>query len=245
MSLKGKAVRVTAWFSRPASVKLAFRLLGLDWKEEEHPRDESGRFTAGGSGSSEIEEISRQIAGLSRFGEAGRKRRELTARLRELTRGGKEPEKKQERPKREAVTVSEREYPVTPHKTAQFEILQCTNPMTDDYHVGIRKPSDIRSAEEALGSKEEDDGYAYPDFTREDGEKALRTGKITLYSSHPIGDGVFVSPSRMMSSDYAGGGRIYSKTVPLSFVAWINADEGQYAAVGAKDSALRTRIIER
>lgn len=115
-------------------------------------------------------------------------------------------------------------------KQQQLEIIQKTNPMTDDYHVGIRTVNDIKSAREAFETQvDEDEDYVYPDFTQADGMKALETGKITIYSSKPIANGVFVSPSRMMANDYAGGGRVYSETVGIDDVAWINSGEGQFA----------------
>lgn len=120
-------------------------------------------------------------------------------------------------------------------KVAQYEIIQKTNPMLDDYHVGIRKPSDIKTWDEVLA---EDDGesFAWGDFTKADAEKAQRTGSIRVYSSYPIKQGVFVSTSKVQAQQYAGGegGKVYSKTIPLSKVAWINGDEGQFADTSRK-----------
>lgn len=118
-------------------------------------------------------------------------------------------------------------------KEQQLAIIQKYNPMGDDYHTGIRGVEDIMSPTEAFRTKvDEDEHYLYPDFTMADGEKALSTGRVTVYSSKPIGQGGFVSPSKMMAEDYAGGGKVYSQTVNVKDVAWINADEGQYAKVG-------------
>jgi len=118
-------------------------------------------------------------------------------------------------------------------KKAQFEIINKNNPMTDEYHVGIRKPDDIKNAMEAFRTKiDEDEDYVYPDFTKEDGENALRTGKVMVYSSKPIGQGGFVSTSKMMAQDYSGGGKIYSLMVDVDDVAWIDSSEGQYAKLG-------------
>lgn len=117
-------------------------------------------------------------------------------------------------------------------KVEQYKIIQKTNPMNDDYHVGIRKPSDIKTWQEVVDS---DDGsgenFAWGDFSKADAEKALKTGKITLYSSYPIKDGTFVSTSKAQAEMYAGGkgGKVYSQTVDLKDVAWINGDEGQFA----------------
>ena len=122
------------------------------------------------------------------------------------------------------------------HKQRQLEIINDTNPMLDDYHTGIRSEDDIKTMREAIEeARSEAEKYgdetwsAYPDITNEMLDEALRSGKITVYSSKPIVNGNFVTPSRMQASDYAGGGRIYSKTVNIDDVAWINTDEGQYA----------------
>lgn len=120
-------------------------------------------------------------------------------------------------------------------KVEQYKIIQEHNPMNDDYHVGIRKPSDIKSWDEVVNS-DDSDSFAWGDFTKADAEKALKEGKITVYSSYPIKQGVFVSTSKIQSEQYAGGegNKVYSKTIPLKDVAWINGDEGQFAKIGGK-----------
>ena len=117
-------------------------------------------------------------------------------------------------------------------KVEQFKIIQENNPMNDDYHVGIRKPSDIKTWKEVVdGDKGDGENFSWGDFTKEDAEKALKTGKVKIYSSYPIGQGGFVSTSKMQAEQYAGGqgNKVYSKTVALEDVAWINGDEGQFA----------------
>lgn len=128
-----------------------------------------------------------------------------------------------------------------PHKRAQLEIIKRTNPMTDDYHVGIRTIDDIHTwgqvVDEAKRSAQNggwEELSSYPDVTNEMIAKAVKTGKVTVYSSKPIEDGVFVSPSMMMARDYAGSGRVYSKEVSIRDVAWINIDEGQFARVKSR-----------
>lgn len=64
--------------------------------------------------------------------------------------------------------------------------------------------------------------FVYPDFTPRDAHIADAKGKVTIYSSHPITEGVFVSPSKMCAQDYAGGGKIYSKEVSIKDVAWMD-----------------------
>lgn len=131
-------------------------------------------------------------------------------------------------------------------KQAQLDIILKTNPMLDDYHTGIRKVEDIKtlgeSVEEARSEAEkygDDEWSAYPDIPNDMLQNALETGEITIYSSKPIKNGVFVTPSYMQASDYAGGGNVYEKTVPLTDVAWINTDEGQYAKVDGERYSLR------
>lgn len=105
-----------------------------------------------------------------------------------------------------------------------------TNPLHDVYHTGIRKPSDIKTAIEAFKTKvNENEDFLYPDFTSEDAEKALISEKITVYSSNPIRNGSFVSPSKLMAMDYAGNGRVYSSELGINDVAWIDSNEGQVA----------------
>ena len=111
-------------------------------------------------------------------------------------------------------------------KSKQLEVIKNANPMTDNYHVGIRSAADIKTFEEAMKDGE---SFFYGDFDITDAEKALKSGEITVYSSKPIEQGGFVSTSQNMARDYAGGGKVYSKKVKLDDVAWINGDEGQYA----------------
>lgn len=120
-------------------------------------------------------------------------------------------------------------------KEIQFEKINKLNPMTDDYHTGIRSVGDIKTLQETLDDVE---SFAYPDFSKEMAETAIRNGKVTIYSSKPLDKEVaqFVSPSKMNASDYAGGGTVYSKAVDVDDVAWINGDEGQL--IGNQNSQL-------
>lgn len=117
-------------------------------------------------------------------------------------------------------------------KEKQLDIILKTNPMTDDYHVGIRTVEDIKTPEEAFKTKiDEDEDYVYPDFTQKDGENALKTGKIVVYSSKPFEQGGFVTPSKMMAHDYAGNKDVFSKEIDVDDVAWINSSEGQLTKI--------------
>ena len=125
-------------------------------------------------------------------------------------------------------------------KKVQNDIVQRENPMLDDYHTGIRSEDDIHTFAEAVSeAQREKEKYgdeqmsSYPDITDSLLNEAIKTGKITIYSSKPIKDGVFVTPSRMQAQDYAGGrgAKVYSKEVSIESVAWIDVDEGQFAEV--------------
>lgn len=130
-------------------------------------------------------------------------------------------------------------------KQMQLDIILESNPVNDDYHTWIRTVDDILTFEEALNSDD------YADYKGEDfdesypysiAEEALKTGKIIVYSSHPIGQGVFVTPSRMEAQSYAGNGKVYSKEVNLTDVAWIDPTQGQYAKVDTFDSGVRNSL---
>lgn len=108
----------------------------------------------------------------------------------------------------------------------QLDTILNTNPMLDDYHVGIRTLNDILAFNE-IDFKDENN-FVYPDFTLENARQVLKDGEVVVYSSKPIEQGTFVSPSKMQAQDYAGSGQVYSKTIPLEHVAWISGDEGQY-----------------
>ena len=125
-------------------------------------------------------------------------------------------------------------------KQKQLDIINKSNPMLDDYHTGIRSVGDIMTLPEAYNAAKmeaidgEWDNYAsYPDITNKMLENALQTGEITIYSSYPIENGVFVTPSYQQALDYAGNNpsKVYSKIVPINNVAWVNVDEGQYAPI--------------
>jgi HK97 family phage portal protein len=205
--------------------------------------ESSSSGSSNGGNDAKIKALEEELAKTSRFGSGKAKREELKKQIDELKGvsggGGGETNKKtpsnSTKPTQSETTPKETNAdkdtgnPVTPEKQKQYEIIQKTNPMTDDVHTGIRSPSDIKSGKEAFTSNSDD--YVYPDFTKADGEKALASGKITVYSSKPIEQGGFVSPSKMMAQDYAGGGKVYSQTVGIDDIAWIDTSEGQMAKI--------------
>lgn len=122
-------------------------------------------------------------------------------------------------------------------KQEQLDIIKNNNPANDDVHTWIRSVEDIKTYQEAL--QEDLDGEAQdltPDFKKADLEKALETGKMTVYSSYPIEQGIFVTPSKMEAQSYAGNGEVYSQEVNIDDVAWIDTLQGQYAKTDIQES---------
>ena len=118
-------------------------------------------------------------------------------------------------------------------KEQQMQVIQENNPAEDDYHTWIRSAEEIKTLQEALTDPEwaEYDEFN-PDYSRAMAEEALESGEIEVFSSYPIEAGGFVTPSRMEAESYAGDGRVYSRRVPVTDVAWIDPTQGQYAPAG-------------
>lgn len=121
-------------------------------------------------------------------------------------------------------------------KEQQNNIIQNTNPVNDDYHTWIRSVDDIKTFSEALNDSDYKEYFEAGEnfdetYTADMAKMALETGKITVYSSYPIEQGTFVSPSKMEAESYSGTGKVYSKEVNLTDVAWIDPTQGQYAKV--------------
>ncbi len=88
-------------------------------------------------------------------------------------------------------------------KERQNSIVQQNNSMHDDYHTGIRGVEDIYTFEEALGNGEYEEGEDFtPDYTWRMAQRSVSSGKITVYSSYPIKQGVFVTPSKTEAEGY-------------------------------------------
>ena len=128
-------------------------------------------------------------------------------------------------------------------KERQFELIQNNHPKEDwDYQTWINSVDDVKTYQEAV----DDDRAGTPDFDDADIDRALKTGRVRVYSSHRIRIGTFVTPSRMEAETYAGSKNVYSKTVPLTDVAWIDSLQGQFAPtsgeIEARDTAFRRRM---
>jgi len=118
-------------------------------------------------------------------------------------------------------------------KQKQLDIINKTNPAPNDQNTWIRNIEDILSPEEAF--IDDDNFIGTPDFRIKDAKEALKNGEIIVYSSYPIKNGIFVTPSKMEATLYAGYKTPYSKKVKLTDVAWIDSNEGQYAEVNAAE----------
>lgn len=125
-------------------------------------------------------------------------------------------------------------------KKKQLEIINKTNPAPNNYNTWIRKVEDIKTADEVFNIAKEE-GVIYPDFTEKQIQDALDSGEIIVYSSYPIQNGVFVTPSKMEAQTYAGGkgDKVYSKKVKLEDVAWIDDGQGQYASIESVEQSLK------
>jgi hypothetical protein len=117
-------------------------------------------------------------------------------------------------------------------KEKQLEIINKTNPAPNNYNTWVRSVDDIKTAKEAFSVAFED-GAMYPDFEIEQMNETLESGFVIIYSSYPIKEGTFVTPSKMNAEEYAGGrdNKIYSKKVSINDIAWIDESEGQYAPI--------------
>ncbi len=115
-------------------------------------------------------------------------------------------------------------------KRKQLEIIEKVNPAPNTYNTWIRKVEDIKTLAETLEDSDWSDGEEFnPDLTRSMIEEAIESGEITVYSSYPIEQGVFVSPSYMEAASYSGDGNVYEKTVKIDEIAWIDPTQGMYA----------------
>ena len=124
-------------------------------------------------------------------------------------------------------------------KEKQLDIILNSNPAGNDTATWIRDIDDIKTFEETLQDSDwidyVDEGFN-PDYTGDMVQEALDSGKIKVYSSYPIEQGIFVTPSKMEAESYSGNGKVYSKEVNLEDVAWIDPTQGQYAKVDTKYS---------
>lgn len=117
-------------------------------------------------------------------------------------------------------------------KSEQLHIIEETNPAPNTYSTWIRTAEDIKTLAETLEDSDWVDVDTFnPDLTRDDILKAIESGKIKIYSSYPIENGVFVSPSYMEAESYSGDGQVYAKNADIRNVAWIDPTQGQYAEI--------------
>ena len=82
------------------------------------------------------------------------------------------------------------------YQEKQLDIIKQSNPMMDDIHTGIRDIDDIKTLNQVISDPSEE-FFGAPDFTKNMAEKAVNDSSLTVYSSKPIENGVFVTPSKM------------------------------------------------
>ncbi|MEE0969248.1 MAG: hypothetical protein U0M06_07770, partial [Clostridia bacterium] len=123
-------------------------------------------------------------------------------------------------------------------KQKQLKIILKNNPANSDYVTWIRSVDDIYTLQETLEMSDwaEYDEYN-PDYSKQDALDAIEKGKILVYSSKPISQGIFVTPSRMEAESYSGDGKVYKKLVNIEDVAWIDPTQGQFAKVDKSDES--------
>ncbi len=124
-------------------------------------------------------------------------------------------------------------------KASQFEIIEKSNKAPNSYLTWIRSVDDIKTFEETLSDSDWSGGDDFdPSYSWQMAQEALESGEITVYSSYPIKQGVFVTPSRMEAESYSRQKNVYSKKIKLDEVAWIDPTQGMYANVegGVKNS---------
>lgn len=131
-------------------------------------------------------------------------------------------------------------------KQKQLELITKGNPFNPELgnHTWIRDVSDIKTYEEVWQEEGEIYGIT-PDFSKKDTIDALNSGKIVVYSSYPIKNGTFVTPSKMEAMNYASSDKVYCKFVNLDDVAWIGPTQGQYANTNVAENKKYMKKIIR
>ena len=84
---------------------------------------------------------------------------------------------------------------------------------------------------QVLGVDFQEESFWEENLPDDNVQEILKKGAIIIYSSYPIKQGVFVTPSKVEARSYSGGKPIHSRRVRLTDVAWIDFNEGQYAKV--------------
>lgn len=96
----------------------------------------------------------------------------------------------------------------------------------DGFHKNLEYTSDIHTFEEV--TSDPDDVILVDDFTREDLQKALDTGKIKVYFRGDFQTGVWVSPSLSEAKSYKFDGKLFTTEANLTDIAWSDNLEGQF-----------------
>lgn len=134
------------------------------------------------------------------------------------------------------------------HKQKQLEIIEKFNPRENTLsssHTWIDSIDDIHTYDEVANPNED----VTTDFKANDVKKALDSGEIRIFSSHPIEPGAWVTPSEMEAYNYvdkSSNNRTFTKKTKLNNIAWVDETQGMYAPVNdtngviTKDSTGKT-----
>ncbi len=124
------------------------------------------------------------------------------------------------------------------YKERQFNIIERENPAPNSYLTWVRSVEDILTLSETLTLDDYFGEESFdPDLSIEDIKNAIETGRVTVYSSYPIENGVFVSPSRMEAESYSGNGMVYERNTDIKNIAWIDPTQGMYAEISEEQNA--------
>lgn len=126
------------------------------------------------------------------------------------------------------------------YKQKQLEIIEKFNPRDNTLsssHTWIDSVDDIHTYDEVAIPNED----VTPDFKANDVKKALDSGEITIFSSHPIEPGAWVTPSEMEAYNYvdkSSNNRTFTKKTKLNNIAWVDETQGMYAPVADTNGAI-------
>lgn len=129
-------------------------------------------------------------------------------------------------------------------KKWQLDVILKENPIDPELNPNaywINNIYDILTFEEALYIFRQDllkydSASITPDWDYQSMRKALESGFITVYSSHPIKPGVFVTPSKLEAQSYGMSTDKPNKiTVPTNYIAWLDVLEGQFTGEPPKN----------
>lgn len=119
-------------------------------------------------------------------------------------------------------------YPSQDRKKAQAELIMKINPPFNNYATWVRTEADVKTFDEL--QEEFAEGDFTPDWTRDQYNYALKNRKVKVYSSKPLVNGNFVTPSFMEAQAYTGkSNKVYTAWMDVDDIAWLDGGQGQIA----------------